>query len=266
MELTEVLGFAGALAVGLLLGLMGSGGSIMAVPILSYLFHINPITTTAYSLFVVGTSASVGSLRFLKHGMIDMKVALWFAVPAFTTVYSIRKFLIPGLPEVIPLSGDLMLDRDKAIMTLFALILMVSAASILLYRTKSRGRASESAPHPILLAGMGVFVGLITGLVGVGGGFLIIPGLVLFAGLPMIKGVATSLFIIAVNSMIGFTGNLGMLEIDWTFLLSFTGVSLLGILVGTRLSPRFREDKLRKGFAWLCLGTAVFILYSELTV
>jgi hypothetical protein len=264
MESTEIIGYAGALAVGLVLGLIGSGGSIMTVPILSYLFHINPITTTAYSLFIVGTSASVGSIRFLKHGMIDMKIALWFALPALTVIYTVRNFLIHRLPENIVLNDLLLFDRDRAIMVLFALILILASVSLIYFKSETLEKAPETAPRPLLLAGMGVFVGLITGLVGVGGGFMIIPALVLFAGLPMMKGVATSLFIIAVNSMIGFTGNLGRMEIDWYFLLSFSAISMLGILVGIRMSSFFPANHLKTAFGWLCLATAFLILYHEL--
>ena len=264
MEPSEIIGYTCALAVGLVLGLIGSGGSIMTVPILSYLFHINPITTTAYSLFIVGTSASVGSIRFLKHGMIDMKIALWFALPALTVIYSVRNFLIHRLPAHIMVNDLILFNRDRAIMILFALILILASVSLICFKSDSLEKPVDAAPRPLLLAGMGAFVGLITGLVGVGGGFMIIPGLVLFAGLPMMKGVATSLFIIAVNSMIGFTGNLGRMDIDWYFLLSFSAISMLGILIGTRISHFFPSGHLKTVFGWLCLVTALLILYHEL--
>jgi uncharacterized membrane protein YfcA len=149
-------------------------------------------------------------------------------------------------------------------MILFALILILASISLICFKSDSLEKPVDAAPRPLLLAGMGAFVGLITGLVGVGGGFMIIPGLVLFAGLPMMKGVATSLFIIAVNSMIGFTGNLGRMDIDWYFLLSFSAISMLGILIGTRISHFFPSGHLKTVFGWLCLATALLILYHEL--
>ncbi len=263
MELFEMLGYAGAVAVGLVLGLMGSGGSIMAVPILSYLFHINPVTTTAYSLFVVGTSASVGSLRFLKQGLIDLRTAGWFALPAVIGVFAVRRFLIPMLPSEFSLNDFLAIDRDRAIMVLFGIVLCLAALTMI----RNRGyhdRMPRLAGNPAVLVAMGAGVGLLTGIVGVGGGFLIVPVLVGISGMPMARGVATSLFIIAVNALIGFTGNLGYLEIDWYFLLCFTGLSLAGILMGTFMARRIRGFRLKRGFGWMCLATAGFILCREL--
>lgn len=266
MEAIEVLGYLGALAIGLVLGLMGSGGSIMAVPIFAYLFQISPITTTAYSLFVVGTSASVGTLKNFNKGLIDFRMALVLAIPAFITVYVTRKFLIPVIPEELISIGSFILTRNMGIMLLFAVLMLVASISML--RKKGRpiiGNLTSQYKYPIIVCG-GMIIGMLTGIVGIGGGFLIIPALVLLVKLPMKKAVATSLFIIALKSLIGFTGDLGNLEINWSFLLVFTLIAVLGILFGIYLSTFIKSEKLKRSFGWFVLIMAIGIFYKEVLV
>ncbi|WP_373517937.1 sulfite exporter TauE/SafE family protein [Pricia sp.] len=266
METLQIFGYLGALAIGLILGLMGSGGSLMAVPILTYLFHISPVTTTAYSLFVVGTSASVGALRNFNKGLIDLRVALIFAVPAFIAVYMARKFVVPVIPEELWSTERFILSRDMGIMIFFALLM--AAASIGMIRKKrllTEGDASVRYNYPLIVF-EGIVIGMLTGIVGIGGGFLIIPALVLCVKLPMKKAVATSLLIIALKSLIGFTGDLGHLEINWSFLIPFTLISILGIFMGMYLSSFVKGDSLKKTFGWFVLMVAISILYTELFV
>ena len=264
MEAVEILGYIGALGIGLMLGLTGSGGSLMAVPILTYLFHINPVTTTAYSLFVVGTSAAVGTTRNLSKGIIDLKTALVFALPCLLAVYTTRKFLVPMLPEKVVSVGNFVLSKDMAIMLLFAILVLVAAFSMIGKKVSGKYHDQILSGKFTMLISQGIIIGVLTGIVGIGGGFLIVPVLVLWLGMPMKKAVATSLFIISLKSMVGFLGDVGHFVIDWSFLLFFTLISTLGILIGVQLSKQIQGEKLKEVFGWFMLIMAIGILCFEL--
>ncbi|AOW20111.1 sulfite exporter TauE/SafE family protein [Urechidicola croceus] len=267
MDSTQILGYIGALVIGIVLGLIGGGGSILTVPVLVYLLHINPITATAYSLFVVGFSSLVGTLKNIKTRLVDFKTAIIFAIPAFIAVYLTRKFALPAIPEQIFSIGDFLVSKDIAIMVFFALIMLL--ASISMIRGKCVNCDDENAKvtynYPLIII-EGTVVGAITGLVGSGGGFLIIPALVMMAKLPMKRAVATSLLIISIKSLLGFIGDVENLEIDWNFLLSFTAVSAIGMFVGNYLNKFIKGEKLKKGFGWFVLLMGVYILIKELVL
>ncbi|MGB5942073.1 MAG: sulfite exporter TauE/SafE family protein [Leeuwenhoekiella sp.] len=266
MEIVEILGYLGALLIGLVLGLIGGGGSILTVPILVYALSLNPVVGTAYSLFVVGTTSLVGAIKNMINGKVDIKTATIFAVPAFVAVYLTRAFLIPAIPEALFSVGEFLVTKDLFIMLFFALIMLLASVSMI--RDKKEDSPENVAityNYPLILI-EGVVVGAITGIVGAGGGFLIIPALVLLAKLPMKKAVATSLLIIAIKSLIGFLGDVKNLDIDWTFLLSFTGLSILGIFAGIWLNGFIDGKKLQKGFGWFVLVMGIYILYKELTL
>ncbi len=265
MDLQQVLGYFGALLVGVVLGLIGGGGSILTVPIFVYLLFINPVTATAYSLFVVGVSALVGALRNIQKGLVDFRTAIVFAIPAFIAVYLTRKFLVPAIPEQLFSIGAFLVTKNIAIMLFFAAIMLV--ASISMIRTNRKDSKEETTikyNYPLIVI-EGFIIGVLTGVVGAGGGFLIIPGLVLLAKMPMKKAVATSLLIIAIKSLIGFIGDVENLEIDWAFLLSFTAFSVAGIFLGIYLSNFIEGKKLKKGFGWFVLIIAFYIIYKEFT-
>ncbi|WP_026934708.1 sulfite exporter TauE/SafE family protein [Christiangramia echinicola] len=265
MEILEILGYFGALIIGVVLGLIGGGGSILTVPVLVYLMAINPVTATAYSLFVVGTSSLVGALRNIPKKLIDFRTAIVFAIPAFVAVYLTRKFLVPAIPAEIFTVFDFTVTKNIGIMLFFAIIMVI--ASISMIREKDNGRNVEEEKvtynYPLIIL-EGVVVGLLTGIVGAGGGFLIIPALVLMAKLPMKKAVATSLLIIAVKSLIGFIGDVENMDIDWVFLLIFTGISIAGIWLGVYLNNFVNGKKLKKGFGWFVLLMGIYIIWSEL--
>lgn len=264
MEVLDLLGYLGALLIGIVLGLIGGGGSILTVPILVYLLSVNPLTATAYSLFVVGMSSLVGAINNLKQKLVDFRTATVFAIPAFIAVYATRKFLIPIIPESLFTIGGLEVTRDIGIMLFFALIMI--AASISMIRNNGSEEIKEvkvSYNYPLIIL-EGVVVGVLTGIVGAGGGFLIIPALVLLAKLPMKKAVATSLLIIAVKSLIGFIGDVQNLDIDWIFLLVFTGLSIAGIFLGGWLNKFIDGGKLKNGFGWFVLVMGIYIIWKEL--
>jgi hypothetical protein len=266
MEIVEIFGYVGALLIGLVLGLIGGGGSILTVPILVYALTLNPVIATAYSLFVVGATSLVGAIKNMMKGMVDFKTAIIFAIPAFIAVYLTRAFLIPAIPDELFQVGDFLVTKNLAIMLFFAIIMLL--ASISMIRNKSKATDDDAVikyNYPLIII-EGFVVGLITGIVGAGGGFLIIPALVLLAKLPMKKAVATSLFIIAIKSLIGFLGDVQNLEIDWPFLLSFTAISIVGIFIGIWLNKFIDGKKLKKAFGWFVLIMGIYILYKELAM
>lgn len=264
MDIQQLLGYVGALLIGVVLGLIGGGGSILTVPILVYLLYINPVTATAYSLFVVGVSALVGAVRNMQKGLVDFRTAIVFAIPAFIAVYATRKYLVPAIPEKLLQIGSFLLTKDIAIMLFFAVIMLVASVSMIKSKRGEEGTSQEVSYNYPLIIIEGLIVGVLTGIVGAGGGFLIIPALVLLAKLPMKKAVATSLLIIAIKSLIGFLGDVENLEIDWTFLLIFTSIAIIGIFLGIYLSKFIEGKRLKKGFGWFVLIMGIYIIIKEL--
>jgi len=265
MELITLFGYLGALLIGVVLGLVGGGGSILTVPILVYLFHLNPVLATAYSLFIVGITALVGTIRNFRKGIVDVKIGTVFAIPAFIAVYATRKYLLPAIPEVLYASDNLELSKDLAIMLFFALIMMMAAYSMIKKKKHQKDEVDKTISLNIpLIVIEGIVVGVLTGLVGAGGGFLIIPALVVLAKMPMKKAVATSLLIITVKSLIGFTGDLGNFEIDWNFLLLFSLLSIVGIFIGGFMNNWIDGKKLKSAFGWFVILMAVYIILKEL--
>ncbi|MCB0445594.1 MAG: sulfite exporter TauE/SafE family protein [Gelidibacter sp.] len=264
MEIAEILGYIGAFVVGLVLGLTGGGGSIITVPVMVYLIGVNPVTATAYSLFVVGTTSSIGAIQNFRKQLIDIKTAIIFAIPAFIMVYVTRRYLVPAIPQKVFEFNEFIITKDMFIMAFFGVIMLLASMSMI--RSKRdvvTDNANATLNIPFLIT-IGIGVGLLTGIVGAGGGFLIIPALVLLAKLPMKKAIGTSLFIIAINSLIGFTGDLQNREINWLFLLIFTIISIVGIIVGVYASKFISGTKLKKGFGWFTFLVAIYIIYREL--
>lgn len=266
MELTELFGYLGALIVGLVLGLIGGGGSILTVPILVYLIGLNPVVATAYSLFVVGVTSVIGAYKNFKKGLVDVKTAIIFAIPAFIAVYITRRFLVPIIPDSVFTLAGFEVTKNIFIMLFFAIIMLLASFSMIKAKknTQIDNTTTKIKYNYPLIAIEGILVGALTGLVGAGGGFLIIPALVLLVKLPMKKAVGTSLLIIAAKSLIGFLGDLSNLNIDWPFLLIFTSISIVGIIIGMSLSKFISGKKLKTGFGYFTLLMAIYIIYKEL--
>lgn len=264
MAFTEILGYFGALLMGVVLGLVGSGGSILTVPILVYLFAVNPVTATAYSLFAVGSTSLVGAIKNVRKKLIDFRTAIVFSIPAFIAVYITRKFIVPALPEDLFTIAGVLITKDIGIMLFFALIMILAAVSMILDRKTLYKAEVKVKFNYLLIIIEGFVVGVLTGMVGAGGGFLIIPALVLLAKLPMKKAVATSLLIIAVKSLIGFIGDVENLKIEWLFLLIFTGISVKGIFLGIYLNNFIPGKKLKKGFGFFVLLMGIYIIWKEM--
>jgi uncharacterized membrane protein YfcA len=329
----EIIGYFAAILIGFTLGLIGGGGSILTVPVLVYIFQIDPVLSTGYSLFVVGISSVVGALSYMKKGLLSYRTAIVFAIPSFIAVFLTRKFLMPAIPDrlfsignldittdfffvlaliiilfgfgflifknsekigkqyskvlglmipaaimvyimrqfVIPaipheliVIGNFVLTKNIGIMIFFSIIMILSAYSMIKgnkkYTPKPEGDISFNYP---LIVTEGAIVGTITGIVGAGGGFLIIPALVLLANLPMKMAVGTSLLIISVKSLIGFLGDVANQTIDWKFLLIFSSLSIGGIFVGTYTTRYISAEKLKRGFGWFILAMGIYIFIKE---
>ncbi len=263
----EAIGYAASLVMGLSLGVIGGGGSILTVPILVYLFAIHPVLATAYSLFIVGLTALVGGIGYLKKGEVDLKTGFLFAVPSFIGVYSARAFVLPRVPDQVFTLGNLTISKALLIMIVFALLMVLASISMIRGRKpKADPKELSAAAKVALIALEGLVVGTITGIVGAGGGFLIIPALVVLAGLPMKKAVGTSLFIIAIKSLIGFTADLQhQATIDWQLLMIISSIAVVGLAGGMLLGRKLSEAVLKKGFGYFVLIMGCFVLGDQIS-
>lgn len=264
MEVLVIIGYVSAILIGISLGLIGGGGSILTVPVLVYLIGNDPVTATAYSLFIVGTASMVGSVNYFQKGLVNLKTAIIFGIPAILSVYGTRKFLVPLIPDELLHLGDFILTKNIGVMVLFAVLMIAASVSMIRGRKDPENEPKEQTFNYPLILVEGVLVGLLTGLVGAGGGFLIIPALVVLSKLPMKQAVGTSLVIIAAKSLIGFLGDVANREIEWTFLLSFTAIAVIGIFVGSALSSKISGAKLKPAFGWFVLIMGIFILGKSL--
>jgi uncharacterized membrane protein YfcA len=263
-----IVGYFASALIGVSLGLIGGGGSILTVPVLVYLFGVDPVLATAYSLFIVGSTSLVGALPKYREGLIDLKTAVIFGTPAILAVYATRAYLVPVIPNPVFSVGTFVVSKSTLMMGLFAVLMVVASVSMI--RDKKRPEAGnlsnavlQKFNYPMILL-EGAVVGLLTGLVGAGGGFLIIPALVLLSKLPMKQAVGTSLLIIAAKSLFGFVGDLSQYHLDWLLLGSVTALAIAGIFIGNRLSRNVDSDGLKKAFGWFVLVMGLYILVKEL--
>ena len=264
MEISHIVGYILAVFVGITLGLIGSGGSILSVPILVYIMHIAPTLATAYSLFIVGITALVGGFQKAKQKLVDYKKVVLFGIPTVITVFITRKILVPLLPDTINITSNFLIRKEVLIMVVFAIVMIF--ASIRMIKPLDKEIINDDSKlNYFRIVIQGIFIGLIAGFVGAGGGFLIIPALVFMAKTPMKMAIGTSLFIIAIQSLIGFLGDISVHQnIDWKLILIFTSLSIIGIFIGNALSKKIKEEKLKTGFGWFVLLMGVYIIIKEL--
>jgi uncharacterized membrane protein YfcA len=262
----EVFGYIASVLIGISLGLIGGGGSILTVPVLVYLFGVEPVLATAYSLFIVGATSLVGAFPKYKHGLVNIKTAIVFGIPAIAAVYATRAFIVPAIPHDIFYLGNFHFTKPLLLMLLFAVLMVFASASMIKEKNNDKANDNESEikfNYPLILL-EGTIVGVLTGLVGAGGGFLIIPALVLFSKLPMKQAVGTSLLIIAAKSLIGFTGDLQHHDLNWSLLISVTILAIIGIFIGSWLSHKIDGSRLKKWFGWFVLIMGIYIILREL--
>ena len=252
-----------ALFIGISLGLFGGGGSILAVPVLAYLFSLDEKVATAYSLFIVGFAALVGGIKQNINNNVDWITAVVFGIPALIGVWIVRHYVIPELPDVLFDIGDFAISRRMGMFGVFIVLMVAAALSMLKENTRKGGSGDISYNYPLILI-EGLIVGTVTGLVGAGGGFLIIPALVVLTNLDIKKAIGTSLVIIALKSILGFfLGDALIMSIDWNFLIVFTSITIIGIFLGVYIGNFIDGNKLKKGFGYFILAMSIFMFIIE---
>lgn len=261
----ELYGYLASILIGVSLGLIGGGGSILTVPVLVYLFGTDPVLATAYSLFIVGATSAVGSVSFFKKGLVDIKKALLFGLPSVAAVFVTRSFLVPAIPDELFRIGTVTITKGALLMTLFAILMLLASYSMI--RKKKAPVAVAAGVREFSVAGLmlkGIAIGVVTAFIGAGGGFLIIPVLVNLLHLDMKKAVGTSLFIIAINSLLGFVFSLSHIQVQWPLVLTVAGIAIAGILLGSWLSTKIDGKKLKPAFGWFVLAMGVYILLRQI--
>ena len=249
--------------MGVSLGLIGGGGSILTVPILVYLFAQNPLIATTGSLFVVGSTAFVGALLNARKKLIDFKTGILFSIPSFAGVFVARHLVLPNLPAVIYAQHGLILTKALLVMGSFALLMVLASRAMI--RSGSAANLVIDQKSSLFSIGLnGFLVGVTTGFVGAGGGFLIIPALVILLKVPMKIAVGTSLAIIAANSLFGFTISMNEHHLDWPVLLKVTAIGALGIFIGQKFNSKVNEKSLKKGFGYFVLLIGSLVLIDQL--
>lgn len=262
MEIHHIIGYILATLVGISLGLIGSGGSILSVPILVYIMKVEPVLATAYSLFIVGSTALVGGIQKAREKLVDFKKVVLFGVPTVITVFVTRKFIVPIIPDVIFITSDFYFAKSILIMVIFAIVMLFASIRMIRPLKHQLVENDTDLNYPKIII-QGIFIGFVAGFVGAGGGFLIIPALLLLAKTPMKMAIGTSLFIVASQSLIGFLGDLNHHEMDWQLLLIFVGLSIVGFFIGNALSKKISGEKLKSGFGYFVLCMAVYIIVKE---
>ncbi|HEX8060856.1 MAG TPA: sulfite exporter TauE/SafE family protein [Cyclobacteriaceae bacterium] len=259
--IAEIFGYFCAVIVGLVLGLLGGGGSILSIPILVYLFNIPPDIAGAYSLFIVGVTSFAGAIPKYKQHLVHLKTGIVFGLPSIISIFITRSFIVPSIPDEIVDIGGFLLTKRMLLLGVFAVLMVL--ASVPMIRGKRDIASNNKRFRTILVILEGLLIGFLTGLVGAGGGFLIIPALVFLTGLQFKTAVGTSLFIISINSLAGFLGDAMHHTMNWPLLLSLTVLAILGILIGNNLSKKISGMRLRIAFGWLTLVTGIYILVRE---
>jgi uncharacterized membrane protein YfcA len=267
MDAPSMMGFGAALLIGALLGIVGGGGAILTLPVLVYAFAMGPGVATMYSLFVVGTTSAIGAARYARDRLIDYGAAVRFALPAFVAIHLVRNVLVPRIPDTIALPGGASIFKDTLVVAVLVAAMLMSAYGMLRRKvlpTQSSERQSGTKARATRSMVRGFGVGLLTGFVGAGGGFLLVPALALVERLPMKRAVATSLFVIAANSLFGFATDLvAGRTVEWPFLLTFTGLASIGILIGIRIARLLTENRVRNFFGWFLVLIAAIVTLAE---
>lgn len=260
----HLFGYLAAILIGISLGLIGGGGSILTVPVLVYMFSIDAVLATTYSLFVVGTTSVVGSLSYFKKGLVSVPTAVAFGIPSVLAVFLTRVFIVNVIPtEIFTVSGVL-ITKSMLLMVLFAVLMVAASYSMIKKNTQTEDANTGENKNYKMMVIQGLMVGLVTGLIGAGGGFLIIPALVNILKLPMKKAVGTSLFIIAINSLFGFLVSYHAVSVDWLFILIITSLAIAGILIGSTIATKIDGRKLKPAFGWFVLVMGIYILAKEI--
>ena len=260
----EIFGYIASVLIGVSLGLIGGGGSILTVPVLVYLFGIDALLATEYSLFIVGISSVAGSMAYFKKRLVNLKIAVVFGIPSVISIFLTRNYLLPLIPDEVFTINNLIITKDIFLLLIFAGLMMVASYKMIRKDVKQPDEKPENKNNTLLAAGEGSVVGVLTGLVGAGGGFMIIPALVNLLKTPMKVAIGTSLVIISLNSLIGFFSSIHGTFINWRFLLSISAIAVLGIIIGSYLSKKIDGKKLKPAFGWFILIMGIYIIIKEI--
>ena len=258
----EIAGYIASVFIGIVLGLIGGGGSILTVPVLVYLFAIDAVLATAYSLFIVGLTSAFGAVSYYRKGMVNIHAALLFGIPSIISVFLTRAFVIPAIPENVFSIGDFMVTKNLLVLILFALLMVFASYKMIKPAKLTPDEKVHTLNYPLITI-EGLLIGFLTGLVGAGGGFLIIPALVLLCKIPMKTAIGTSLTIITANTLIGFLGVDHKELLDWVFLFKIAGLAIAGIFIGFAIAKKIDGPKLKPAFGWFVLIMGVYIILKE---
>ena len=261
----EIFGYFAAVLIGVSLGLIGGGGSVLTVPVLVYLMGVEPVIATTSSLFIVGFTSLVGGAKAYAKKQIDFRAVTEFGIPSILSIFIARRDILPAIPDVLFNAGGIEITKNIFLMLLFSVLMLFASVSMIKDKRKDLEKeADEKSKESFPTALLGLFVGLITGLLGAGGGFMIIPALVIFLKIPMKTAVGTSLLIIAINSLFGFLFSMKQFSYNWSLLLIFTVLGIAGIFVGARLAEKIPGHHLKRGFGWFILVMGIYIIVKEL--
>lgn len=261
----EIFGYLASVLIGISLGLIGGGGSILTVPVLVYLFGLDAFLATEYSLFIVGISSVVGSVSYFKKGLVNLKTALVFGIPSIISIFLTRNYIVPLIPAKVVTVSNFVVTKDILLLLIFAGLMILASYKMIQKTTDCVTETSDLQKNSTLLAaGEGSVVGILTGLVGAGGGFMIIPALVNLLKTPMKVAIGTSLVIISLNSLIGFFSSMDAVKIDWKLLATISSIAIVGIIIGSQLSKKIDGKKLKPAFGWFILVMGIYIIVKEL--
>ena len=259
----EIACYSASLVIGLSLGLIGAGGSILTIPAFVYIVRTDPVSASIYSMFVVGLSSLIGSVKAYIKNLLDWQTALLFGIPSATGVLISRRIIFPGIPDVIFSDRNFTLSKTTLLMTMLAVVMIIASLKMLksgMPVTINKSERHTMRTRPLLLQGL--LTGILTGLLGIGGGFLVIPALIFWARVPMKKAIGTGLLIIAINACFGFLNSYSTISMDWILLFRFSAGATIGVLIGTKLSEKIPGDHLKKIFGLFILLVSFFIIYQ----
>lgn len=259
----EIAGYAASVLIGLSLGLIGGGGSILTVPILVYFFGTDPVIATTYSLFIVGLTSVAGAVSHYRKGNLDFKTGLIFGIPSLAAVFIMRKWVMPAIPDHIITIGASVLTKSVLLMLVFAALMLVASISMIRKKEAIVQPGTQLSYTRLII--QSIIVGIITGFVGVGGGFLIIPSLVLFGRLPIKTAIGTSLMVMGISSLSGILGDVSrQVHFDYRFLIIFSLFAITGIITGSYLTKYINDEKLKPAFGWFVLAMSIIVLITTL--
>ena len=264
-----IIGYLAMALVGVTLGLIGAGGSILTVPILVYLFEADATVATADSMGIVAVSAAIALVSYWRQGKVNLDSAIKFIPASMVGVFAARTFILPRIPDVVLSTPNFVLGKDQVILSSFALLMLAAARAMLKSSSNPTPdlATNAAATNTKLLTAKTILtafmVGVVTGFVGAGGGFLIIPALVNLLRVPMTTAVGTSLLIIAINTAAGFLSSISQYPPDWIQLGTLTMISTIFAVYSSKFSQRVPQDKLKNAFGWFIVVVGVFIILKQ---